>query len=213
MSKFPPQPYMREFYWQLPSDTPAFFRDSLLQIVARSYYLTRDNSNGSTSQAWTGGGWIAYRSGLIANIFGVHAALYTSQPFFAPGDEGGTKLLTPDQNPLNSLGQAYARAQIYDQEFRYGRQLVDTPLINPQDNRMVPNTFEGLTLVTLPDKDRSYDYAVGYLMEVKQRDFERLCFDVERIGGNGHPSRGPGCTIRHGQISAIFGFFDRLHGL
>jgi hypothetical protein len=26
---------------------------------------------------------------------------------------------------------------------------------------MVPNTFEGITLDTLPDKDR--DYAVGYL--------------------------------------------------
>jgi hypothetical protein len=28
---------------------------------------------------------------------------------------------------------------------------------------MVPNTFEGITLDTLPDKDRDYDYAVGYL--------------------------------------------------
>ena len=49
---------------------------------------------------------------------------------------------------------------------------MDTPLINPQDNRMVPNTFEGTTVVSLPDKDRNYDYAVGYLWDVKQRDFE-----------------------------------------
>ena len=27
-------------------------------------------------------------------MFGVHAAYYTSEPLFAPGDEGGTKLLT-----------------------------------------------------------------------------------------------------------------------
>ena len=47
---------------------------------------------------------------------------------------------------------------------------MDTPLINPQDNRMVPNTFEGATLVSLPDKDRSYDYSVGYLWTIKQRD-------------------------------------------
>jgi hypothetical protein len=26
LKKFPPQPYMNEFYWQFPSDTPAFFR-------------------------------------------------------------------------------------------------------------------------------------------------------------------------------------------
>ena len=68
------------------------------------------------------------------------------------------------------LGQIYGRVQIYRPGIRGGRQLVDTPLINPQDNRMVPNTFEGITLVALPDKDRNYDYAVGYLLDVKQRD-------------------------------------------
>src|SRR6266480_976498 len=170
LAKFPPQPYMNEIYWQFPSDTPAFFRDSLLQFVARTYYLTRDNFDGSKSQAWTAGGWVAYRSGLIADLFGVHAAFYTSQKLFGPTDESGTKLLTPEQDPINVLGQIYGRVQILDQEFRGGRQLVDTPLINPQDNRMVPNTFEGTTLVTLPDKDRNYDYAVGYLWTVKQRD-------------------------------------------
>jgi outer membrane porin, OprD family len=170
LKKFPPQPYMNEIYWQFSSDTPAFFRESLLQFVARTYYLTRDNFDGSKSQAWTAGGWLAFRSGLIGDAFGVHAAFYTSQPIFAPPDEDGTKLLAPGQNSLGMLGQIYGRVQIVDQEIRGGRQLVDTPLINPQDNRMVPNTFEGATLVTLPDKDRNYDYALGYLWSVKQRD-------------------------------------------
>jgi hypothetical protein len=165
-----PQPYMREMFWGFRDDTPAFFRDSLMQIVARTYYLTRDNFDGSRSQAWAGGGWLAYRSGLIGDMFGVHAAFYTSQPIFAPADEGGSKLLTPTQDPLTVLGQAYGRVKILDQEFRGGRQLVDAVLINPQDNRMVPNTFEGATLVSLPDAKRSYDYAVGYLWNIKQRD-------------------------------------------
>src|SRR5690349_13078184 len=50
LSKFPPQPYMNEIYWRFPTDTPAFFRDSLVQFVARTYYLTRDNFDGSRSQ-------------------------------------------------------------------------------------------------------------------------------------------------------------------
>jgi hypothetical protein len=170
LQKFPPQPYMNEVYWQFSKDTPAFFRDSLLQYVARTYYLTRDNSDGSKSQAWAAGGWLAFRSGLIGDMFGVHVAAYGSQPIFAPPDQGGTKLLTPDQNSIGVLGQIYGRIQIGDQEIRGGRQLVDTPLINPQDNRMVPNTFEGATLVSLPDKDRNYDYSVGYLWTIKQRD-------------------------------------------
>jgi hypothetical protein len=169
LKKFPSQQYMNEIYWQHPSDTPAFFRDSMLQFVARSYYMTRDNFNDSKSQAWAGGGWLAFRSGLIGDMFGVHAAYYTSQPLFAPDDESGSKLLNPEQGRL-ACGQIYGRVQIHDQEFRGGRQLVDTPLINPQDNRMVPNTFEGTTVVTLPDKDRNYDYALGYLWNVKQRD-------------------------------------------
>src|SRR5262249_16692133 len=95
LKKFPSQPYMKEFYWQLPSNTPAFFSESLLQYVARTYYLTRDNFDGSKSQAWTAGGWIAFRSGLIGDMFGVHTAYYTSQKLFGPLDEDGTKLLAP----------------------------------------------------------------------------------------------------------------------
>ena len=170
LQKFPSQPYMNEIYWQYSKDTPAFFRDSLVQYVARTYYLTRDNFDGSKSQAWAAGGWLVFRSGLIADMFGLQIAGYTSQPIFAPPDEGGTKLLAPGQNSIGVLGQIYGRVQIGDQEIRGGRQLVDTPLINPQDNRMVPNTFEGATLVSLPDSGRNYDYSVGYLWTMKQRD-------------------------------------------
>ena len=171
----PPQTYMREVHWSElsgrdNSDIPAFFRNSLVQAVARTYYLTRDNSDGSRSQALAGGGWIAYRSGLIADHFGIHGALYTSQPLFAPPDEGGTKLLNPQQEQISVLGQAYAFAQFGDQELRGGRTLIDTPLINPQDNRMVPNTFESVMATTLPNKSREYDYSLGYIWTIKQRD-------------------------------------------
>ena len=170
LAKLPKQSFMREIYWQHPADTPAFFRDSLLQLVGRTYYFDKDNFNGTRSRAWTAGGWIAFRSGLIGNIFGVHVAAYTSQPLFAPEGEGGTRLLTQEQDPLNVIGQVYGRVQIFDQEIRGGRMLVDTPLINPQDSRMIPNTFEGVQLVSLPDKDRMYDYAAGYLWTIKPRD-------------------------------------------
>jgi hypothetical protein len=185
-----PQKYMREVFWGFSDDTPAFFRDSLMQVVARSYYLTRDNFDGSKSQAWAGGGWLAYRSGLIADIFGVHAAVYTSQPIYAPLDQGGTRLLNPEQEQLTMLGQAYGRVKIFDQEIRGGRQLVDTPLMNPQDNRMVPTTFEGAQLVTLPDPKRSYDYAVGYMWNVKQRDSNDFIALSDALAGGDVINRG-----------------------
>ena len=88
------------------------------------------------------------------------------------------------------LGQIYGRVQIYDQELRGGRQLVDTPLINPQDNRMVPNTFTGATVVSLPDKDRSYDYAAGYLWDVKQRDSNSFISMSDALAGANVETRG-----------------------
>ena len=105
------------------------------------------------------------------------------------------KLLTQDQHSLGMLGQIYGRVQILDQEFRGGRQLVDTPLINPSDNRMVPNTFQGTTVVTLPDKDRNYDYSVGYLWAVKQRDSNDFISMSDALAGSD--------VVNHG---AAYGF-------
>ena len=208
--KLPPQPYMREIYWRdamgrdFPADTPPFIRDSLLQFVARSYYLTRDNFDGSRSRAWAGGGWVAYRSGLIADTFGVHAAFYTSQRLLGQSDEGGTKLLTPEQQPLNALGQIYGRVDVFGQEIRGGRQLVNTPLIDPQDNRMVPNTFEGLQLVPLPGKDRNYDYALGYLWNVKLRDSNDFIPISDALAGADVVNRGaPFAMVKYQPVPGL----------
>jgi hypothetical protein len=195
LDKFPAQPFMNEIYWdRRAQEMPAFFRDSLVQYVARTYYFSRDNFDGTKSQAWAAGGWLAFRSGLIGNLVGVQAAFYGSERLFGPADEDGTKLLAPGQNNINVLGQIYGRIQLGDQEIRGGRQLVDTPLINPQDNRMVPNTFEGTTLVSLPDRDRFYDYALGYLWTIKPRDSNDFISMSEALSGNN--------TLNHG---AAFG--------
>src|SRR4029079_2875960 len=135
-------------------------------------------------------GWLAFRSGLIGDVFGVHAAVYTSQPIFAPSDQGGTLLLAPPQNSIGVLGQVYGRLQFGDQEFRGGRQLIDTPLINAQDNRMVPTTFEGAVFTKLPDNKRDYDYAVGYLWNVKQRDSNDFISMSDALTGGDVPNYG-----------------------
>ena len=195
LDKFPAQPFMNEIYWdRRVQEMPPFFRDSLVQYVARTYYFNRENFDGTKSQAWAAGGWLAFRSGLIGNLFGVQAAFYGSEKLFGPPDEEGTRLLAPGQNNINVLGQIYGRVQLGDQEIRGGRQLIDTPLINPQDNRMVPNTFEGAALVSLPDIDRFYDYALGYLWTIKPRDSNDFISMSEALSGSN--------TLNHG---AAFG--------
>ena len=90
-----------------------FFRDSLVQAVGRTYHLSRDNANGSKSDAWAAGGWIVYRSGLIGDFFGVQGAFYTSQgTLFGPSDEAGDEACWfPTQGAINVIEKAYARAQ------------------------------------------------------------------------------------------------------
>jgi hypothetical protein len=191
LDKFPAQPFMKEIYWDSRSkEMPAFFRDALVQYVARTYYMNRDNLDGSRSQAWAAGGWLAFRSGLIGDMFGVQAAFYGSEKLFAPPDQDGTKLLAPGQTNINVLGQIYGRIQLGDQEIRGGRQLIDTPLINPFDVRMVPNTFEATTLVSLPDKDRFYDYALGYIWNIKQRDSNDFISMSDALAGTDTQNHG-----------------------
>jgi outer membrane porin, OprD family len=100
--------------------------------------------------------------------------------------------LAPVQNSIGVLG--HGRVQVGDQEVRGGRQLVDMPLINPQDNRMVPNAFEAAALVSLPDRDRNYDYSVGYLWNMKQRDWNTFISLSDVVAGSD--------VVNHG---AVFG--------
>lgn len=163
-------PFSRILGRDIPHDTPAFFRDTLLHVVPRTYLLSRDNFDGTVSEAMATGGWIAYRSGLIGGVLGVQAAFYTSQKIFGERDESGTELLTPDQDPINVLGQALVRARLFEQEFLGGRQLIDTPLINQDDSRMVPLTFEAVTANSILHKNQHFDYAAGFIWQVKPRD-------------------------------------------
>ncbi len=155
----------RDEVWRSP-----FFKDTTLDLHPRTYYFVRDNFDGSKNQAWAGGGWLAYHSGLLGNIFHIGANLYTSQPIVAPDNEGGTLLLTSEQDPINTLGIAYLGAKFWRQDLIVGRQFVDTPLINRRDNRMIPITFEGATIRSDTGKDARFEYITGYLQRFRPRD-------------------------------------------
>jgi outer membrane porin, OprD family len=155
----------RDRFWSSP-----FIRDTTLELHPRTYYYVRDKFNGSINQAWAGGGWLAYESGLLGTIFHIGATLYTSQPIVAPNDQGGTLLLTNEQDAINTLGVAYLGAKFWGQDLIAGRQVVDTPLINRRDNRMIPITFEGATIRSDTGKDARFEYIAGYLQRFKPRD-------------------------------------------
>lgn len=150
-----------------PDLKTAFVDQGAVTAHFRTYYLDRDKPDGSTSAAWAGGGWLGYESGWAGGWLRLGVVGYTSQPFWAPDDKDGTLLLKPGQQGYSVLGQAYAGFKFADQVFTAYRQYVTQPEVNPQDNRMTPNTFEGYTL---GGKPAGVDYYVGYLTKMKTRN-------------------------------------------
>lgn len=155
-----------------PSEAKRFFvDDASVTVHFRTYYLDRDRPVPPDSAAWAAGGWLGYESGWLADIFRIGAVGYTSQRVWAPDDEDGTLLLAPGQKGYSVLGQAYGQLKFFDQVFTGYRQWVNQPEVNPQDNRMTPNTFEGYTLA---GKVEGVDYFAGYLTKMKTRNEDRF---------------------------------------
>ena len=165
-----PTPWLREAFPEMRADlerTPAFLRDTKLNLNLRTYYFDQEQSNGTYRKAWAGGGSLAYQSGWIADVFSIGGTFYDSTPIWAPEEYDGTKLLAPGQSPINVLGEAWAKLRWEEQVFTGWRQKIDLGYVNPQDNRMVPNTFEAAMFNGRVDWA---SYAAGYLWGMKPRE-------------------------------------------
>lgn len=160
---------------QAMKDLPPFLRDTDLKLHWRSYYFNRENpEDGSQNEASAFGGWISYRSGWLFDVFGVGATLYGSTPLYAPDDKDGTLLLKPGQEGYYAPGELYAALRYHDNLLVKGyRQMVNQPYINPIDNRMTPNTFEGITAA---GKVGLVEYFAGHLWKIKPRNEDDFIF-------------------------------------
>jgi hypothetical protein len=159
-------------------DTPAFFRDTKLDLNIRTYYFYRDKYDNSKSEAWTLGGSLSYRSGWFLDHFGMGVVLYTSQPLYAPDDRDGTLLLKPGQEGYTVVGQLYARVKLIEDNFiNLYRYQYNTPFINQNDSRMTPNTFEGYTFTGAyggKDGAPGFNYGFGFIDRIKLRNADRF---------------------------------------
>ena len=179
-SSFRERPLFREFnaitdaLHRKLQDAPPAIRDSEITLKPRVYYYNQEQPNGTLKEAVAGGGSLEYRSGLMLDRFRLGMELFTSQPIYAPEDRDGTLLLKPGQEGYTVLGQAYVAAKLDEaHELTAGRSVYDTPYVNRQYNRMTPNTFEGVSLkgaFKLGTEAKQFDYLVGYLSDIKQRN-------------------------------------------
>jgi len=158
-----------------------YVRDRSLTFHLRTYYLDRDKPAPSSDlNASTAGGWIGYDSGYFFDRLKIGLTGYTSQKLDGPADQDGTLLLKPGQQSYGSLGESYAKVKLWDTHaFSAYRQLVNQPEVNPQDNRMTPNTFEAYNFT---GKVEGLEYFAGYVDKMKARN-STVFVDMATIAG------------------------------
>src|SRR5262245_22592788 len=162
------------------SNLPPFVRDTNLTVHFRTYYFNRTKPDDTINEAWAFGGWLTYESGWLLDTFAMGASLYGSAPLYGPDDRDGTLLLKPEQKGYYVPAEAWGALRYQDYVILKGyRQRVDQTYINSQDNRMTPNTFQG---VTLGGKVGWLQYLGGFLWKIKPRNADEFVSMSEQAG-------------------------------
>ena len=162
------------------SNLPPFVRDTNLTVHFRTYYFNRTKPDDTINEAWAFGGWLTYESGWLLDTFAMGASLYGSAPLYGPDDRDGTLLLKPEQKGYYVPAEAWGALRYQDYVIVKGyRQRVDQTYINSQDNRMTPNTFQG---VTLGGKVGWLQYLGGFLWKIKPRNADEFISMSEQAG-------------------------------
>ncbi len=161
---------------------------SKLKLKLRNYYFDRNRAENTDQKAWAQGGSIEYNLDRLGGIFDLTAEYFGSFKLYGPDEHDGTLLLEAGQSNLDTLGVANPRAHIGQHVVSVFRQRFDLPYVNGQDNRMIPNTFEGYVIGMPKAENEKFQYILGYISEMKKRNDENFqsMSEVAGIDGNEH---------------------------
>lgn len=132
--------------------------------------------------ALTVGGILSYQT---ASFYGLQA----NASFFSSNgitsltkmpESGQTSNLKSDGSSINVLGEAALSYTSDGTVVKYGRQRLNTPLTNDYYNRMLPNSFEALTLENRSIADITLKGA--YITKWKYKDSDRFISPTENFG-------------------------------
>jgi hypothetical protein len=101
---------------------------------------------GGTASTASLGGSLGIQTAPIKGIT-LGAKFYTTNPLFGKDNEG--LFLDSNNDGYSIIGEAYIQANLAKTTIKAGRQIIDTPFANSDDIGMIPNSFEGYTLVSI----------------------------------------------------------------
>lgn len=174
--------------------------DATATLHLRSFYMDRTNVTPPNYVAWAGGGWVGYQSGWLYDTLQIGAVGYTTQPLWAPPSTSGTQLLKTGQYGFFILGQGYVSVRAKGQTFTAYRQIIDELEVNPNDDRMIPITFEAYAL---RGKLGAVDYFAGYVAAIKPKDYWTFINMGERAGAPNHNAGMGLFSLKYGTIDDL----------
>jgi len=131
------------------------FKEGKVSGQLRAFWYDGDRELRIDRTALTLGGILSYKtapyegfSGGVSFFSSNGVTSLTKMP-----ESGQTHNLNPDGSSINTLGEAYLQYSAHNTLIRYGRQRLDLPLTNDYYNRMLPNSFEALSI-----ENRSIDH-------------------------------------------------------
>ena len=139
------------------------------------------------------GGSLVYKSAYL-NGFGFTAGLYTSQArgtldsdeiyLYKAGKDTFSRydFLTEGKKGITTLAEGYLEYRYDDTSLKLGHQIFESFLTKSNDTKMIPNTFEGITLQSQNFLESKWK--VAYLTKQKLRDHSTF-HHVLAYGDNG----------------------------
>ncbi|MEP2239455.1 MAG: OprD family outer membrane porin [Maribacter sp.] len=174
-------------------DSVAVKKKGTLSGQWRTYYMITSNKGELKDfNALATGGKIKYEYKLLKNLeLGV--ALYNStniglQDLKAPDvttgrisryEEGLFDRLDLSNDAVFLLGELYAKYHLAQHSFKLGRMKINTPLINPEDGRMIPTLVQGFWYNFNAEKTK---FQLGVLNEIAPRSTGEFYGIGESIG-------------------------------
>jgi len=144
-----------------------------LVLKPRTYYLHRDYDVANTRAGWALGGGLEFRSGWWQDRVRFGATISTSQKLYGPSHKDGTQLFKPGPESFSVFSEAYATVRLGgDHGVHIGRQTIDLPYMGKHDLRMIPNTFNAVTVGNKPGDGLAY--MAGYVDSIKYKDSDEF---------------------------------------
>ncbi|WP_027722016.1 OprD family outer membrane porin [Maridesulfovibrio zosterae] len=159
--------------------------------VRMFYFMQEDRPNGQsfdkTKESFAIGGQLKYETPWIADHFGGVVTGFLAAPLFDDLNKvryAGTGVLDNKNQGYAVVGEAYFKARYEKTIAKIWRQRIETPYINGNDSRLLPNTFEAYG-VESTDID-GLKLHVAWVDKMKNRDSDLFISMTESAGVSGN---------------------------